>query len=168
MPRPEKESVIFNYGLKNNIKSDSLLVVKEEVLSSPKYGLINRLLLFDSNGYAIDVFTNSEDPNCKGNSLTAIKGFGKETFYPRDSSLTFEKEASKWQYLINKKNYNLNEKKHTDYTVVYYWNTFLGKYLNQEHIIEIKDRIKNNTSVTFDFILINEDFREGMIVKTKS
>jgi hypothetical protein len=165
MPRAEKESYIIEYGKRNHIDKDSLLVVKEEFLNIPNYGMLNKLLLFDSNGYYIDVFINSADPKCKGNSLSAISGFGKETFFPRDSNLTFIKESMKWQYLSTKIDYDLNKKNQTDYTVIYYWNTFLGKYLNCEHVEEIKDRIRKNSSVTFDFILINEDFREGMEVK---
>ncbi len=165
MPRAETNQTIYRNGACVKIDSTALLVVKEEILGMPHYGLINKLALFDSAGYSIDVFTNSENPKCKSNSLSAIIGFGKVTYFPRDSTLTFDKEASRWEYLHSKTPYQLSAKNKCDYTVVYYWNSFTGKYMNQEHVREIQASIDKNPYIRFDLILVNEDYREGMILE---
>ncbi len=165
MPRLEANHTIYQSGKTIKIDSTELLVVKEEIFNARHYGLINKLALFDSAGYSIDVFTNSENPQCKSNSLSAIMGFGKVSYFPRDSNLTFSKEASRWEYLHSKTPYKLASKKNCDYTVVYYWNSFTGKYLNHEHILEIQASIDKNPDIRFDLILVNEDYREGMILE---
>lgn len=161
-PRIVTNEYIYSYGKINGIDSVQLIVKSDEFLIKNPIGEANKLLLFDENGYYIDVFTNSEDPNCKANVLNLIKVVGPQTYFPRDSSQTLFKESSNWQILSTKENYDLKNKLHSNYTIVYYWNTFLGKYRNQDYIKIIKESISENKSIIIDLILVNQDLREGI------
>ncbi|MFM2285235.1 MAG: hypothetical protein RLZZ543_732 [Bacteroidota bacterium] len=165
MPRYESNEVIINYAKLNEIDENSLITLSDSSLENQKNRNYNELLIFDNNGYFIDVMSQAEDPRCHASLYSSIGAFGDTTYFPRDSSITISKVSSEWIYLKSKKPYLIKDQKQSLYTVVYYWNTFTGKQENQENVKSIKAQMEKNKAVKIDLILVNEDYREGVILK---
>ena len=165
MPRYETHEAIINYAKFNEIEPDKLIALSDSSLRNQQRHRFNELMIFDSNGYFIDVMSQAEDPRCHASLYTSIGAFGETTYFPRDSSILLSKVAADWIYLISGKPYLLKNKAPSNYTVVYSWNTFMGKNANQENVKYIKSLIDKNKTVKIDLILVNEDYREGVILK---
>lgn len=165
MPRFETNEAIYRYAKLNDIEENSLIALSDSSLKNQKSRNYNELLIFDNNGYFIDVMSQAEDPSCHASLYTSIGAFGETTYFPRDSSKTLSNCSSDWIYLKSGKPYSIDKKPVSQYTVVYYWNTFMGKHENLENVQSIKAQMEKNKTVIIDLILVNEDYREGVILK---
>ena len=167
MPRYEPNEVIINYAKLNGLEGSNIIALSDSVIINQKTRNFNELMIFDNNGYFIDVMSQAEDPRCHASLFTSIGAFGETTYFPRDSAITLSKIAADWIYLTSGKPYQLKDKVPSNYTVVYFWNTFMGKNENQENVTYIKSLIDKNKEVKIELLLVNEDYREGVILKNQ-
>ena len=160
-PRLETDESIYKRGKELGIESDKVLTYKDSAFLKIKRFSSNSLYIYDKEGYYLKIQETSEDPKCGGSLLKALEGLGKITYFPRDSNKTIVNERSLWQNLETKSDFiELGPNKH-DYTVVYYWNTFISSKKNRKDIEDIKSNISKNKSVNFQLILVNQDLRRS-------
>ena len=160
-PRLETDESIFKRGNDLGIDADKVIAYKDSAFLKIKRYSSNSLYIFDKEGYYLKIKETSEDPKCGGSMFKAMEGLGPITYFPRDSNKTISLEMSLWQNLQTKSAYTeLSPNKH-DYTIVYYWNLFIGLKKNRKNIEEIKSNISKNKSVNFRLILVNQDLRRS-------
>jgi hypothetical protein len=160
--KPEIETMesIKKYGAKWNIKADSIYLLKDDYVLTQLSRPSNELLLFDNEGYSIDLTKVGEDPRCGSNIYGLYRGLGKITYAKRDSSRTLLNEIQKAFHLETNAQLELDTK--NDYFIVFYWNCFMGKERNKEEIVLLKKVIAENPRIKTQLILINSDMYEGV------
>ena len=160
-PRLETDESIFKRGNELGIEPDKVIAYKDSAFLKIKRYSSNSLYIFDKEGYYLKIKEVSEDPKCGGSMFKAMEGLGPITYFPRDSNKTISSEMSLWQNLQTKSAYKDLSPNKYDYTVVYYWNLFVGLKKNRKNIEEIKSNISKNKSVNFHLILVNQDLRRS-------
>lgn len=161
--QPEIESFesIKNYANKWQVNQDSIYLVKEDytlsMFSGPK---INQKLLFDKNGYSIDLTKVWKKADCKGNIYTLLKGLGKITYAERDSTMLLTETINQAFHIDSKIAPPLDSE--SDYYVVFYWNCYMGPENNKSEIETLRKYIAENTRIKTQLILINSDMYEGV------
>lgn len=162
-PRQEKIEDIKAYASKHNIPLENCALVTEDSLAFALMKRMNVPLLFDKTGYLIDFNSGYENKKCGGNILSFIEGLSAITYAPRDSSVTYRKEAGAWNQFDNLTPYTREiDSTKFDYGIVYYWNTFSGRGENYKMIRLLRKSIAANPRVQFKLVLVNHDLREGM------
>jgi hypothetical protein len=161
--QPEVESFesIKAHAKKWDINQDSVFIMKEDYVLSRFSGTnINQKLLFDKNGYSIDLTKVWKKAECKGNIYALLKGLGKVTYAERDSSTLLKETIDKAFHLNTKKEPVIDFT--NDYYIVFYWNCFMGPDKNKNEIELLRKYIAENPRIKTQLILINSDMYEGV------
>lgn len=125
-------------------------------------------LLFDHNGVLVSFNSSFENSACSQNVITIISSIIPNSFLPRDSSITLQKESVKWRFLNDTSKVLQIIPEGEDYTIVTYWNMYAGKPNHFKRFEKLKAAKAANTTSRFRHIYVNQDFRDDMGFKLNS
>lgn len=159
MPQIETFESIKQYAEKWDIEESNIFLLNADYLNENYSGPSNKILLFDKNGYSIDLTLVGEDPRCGGNIYGFMKGLGKQTYAQRDSLVIMNKITENTFHIDHKKSVIIDQS--SDYHILFYWNCFMGKERNKGEIEMLKEAIAGNSTIKTQLILVNKDRYEG-------
>jgi hypothetical protein len=161
---PELETInsISQFCNKYGIDTSGMRIIsRDDILESfSKHN--SQDLLFDKNGILVDYNVKFSNESCGQNIVSTITSIIPNSFLPRDSGKTIQKESLKWRFLSDTSKTLCVIPEDEDYILVTYWNTFSGKPNHFKRFAKLKQAMTANSSVKFKHIMVNQDFRVDM------
>lgn len=167
-PKMEKVDDIASFAKKKNIPIEGSAMIAEDSIMYSIFKRLNKHILFDANGYAINFNSGFENEKCGGNILNFIEGLDTLSYIARDSNWTLENESKMWVDFGTKNPHNLQKNLNGElfnYYVVYYWNVFSGNPNHRDAVKDLQTSIAKNTRVKIKMILVNQDIRDNIDIE---
>lgn len=114
--------------------------------------------LFDRNGNLI-IPLDTNVKHCNGYTHNFFQNLQDKNF-EIDKQINFHQDTLLLNGLtyLNGREYLFQKKNDTDYLLVIYWSTFMGKYSTD--LLNLEKIAKNNSSVSIETLVINMDFKK--------
>ena len=163
--QPEQKSIeeIRRFALKHQIPIEDCVLIREDSTAFSFAKRMNKTILFDRNGYALDFNQHYENKSCGGNILSFLRGLSPVTYNTRDSGMVYQNESRFWTSFDGLRAYQSPSNSDTfDYCLVHYWNSFSGRHENQKMIQNLMESVQSNPRIKVRFVLVNQDLREGI------
>lgn len=161
---PELETInsISQFCKKYDIDTSGMRIISRDDILESFTKNNSQDLLFDKNGVLVNYNIKFINESCGQNIIGTITSIIPNSFLPRDSSKTIQKESLKWRFLSDTAKILCVLPEDEDYILVTYWNTFSGKPNHYKRFAKLKQAMASNPSVKIRHILVNQDFREDM------